>query len=145
MPIEIRHLEDSEDMMFIPPLFSSLIGETNLTRQTVLLTNSGARLLMFCLAVAVRNNWTSRRASTTSLASAWWRERWGWRMPGGPTPVMTPPCLRSRPGPRSSVWSQPNWGRKTGPSWSAAATVWRTRTAAPGELLRAEVWGLASN
>ena len=32
MPIEIRHLEDSEDMMFIPPLFSSLIGETNLTR-----------------------------------------------------------------------------------------------------------------
>ena len=33
MPIEIRHLEDSEDMMFIPPLFSSLIGETNLTRQ----------------------------------------------------------------------------------------------------------------
>ena len=39
MPIEIRHLEDSEDMMFIPPLFSSLIGETNLTRQRLLLTN----------------------------------------------------------------------------------------------------------
>ena len=58
MPIEIRHLEDSEDMMFIPPLFSSLIGETNLTRQTFWLSNSGARLFMFSLAVdcVVRNN-----------------------------------------------------------------------------------------
>ena len=32
MPIEIRHLEDSEDMLYIPPLFSSLIEETTLTR-----------------------------------------------------------------------------------------------------------------
>ena len=46
MPIEIRHLEDSEDMMFIPPLFSSLIGETNLTRHTFLWTNCVVLLFM---------------------------------------------------------------------------------------------------
>ena len=32
LPIEIRHLEDSEDMLYIPPLFSSLIGGMTLTR-----------------------------------------------------------------------------------------------------------------
>ena len=46
MPIEIRHLEDSEDMLYIPPLFSSLIGETTLTRQETL--DSSVLMIVTC-------------------------------------------------------------------------------------------------